>query len=183
MTDDLDNLRSVRHQAVLGNPDGVELSSIMDALDTLDVDERMAWLDEHPEIDEEIHSIWHETVEGFIDALSTSPDVTYDECEESVEFGLDKGRYENTVLQAPDGERHDAGVLYFWATKFGGKMLIDIRERNIPDHVELVGSRLELRNDDSILLLAGEIVEEGGRTADEWLTNNQTVVLDPGSGS
>jgi hypothetical protein len=75
--------------------------------------------------------------------------------------------------------RHDAGLLYLWSTKFDGKKLIDIRERNVPDDVGLVGSRIETRNDDMILLLAGEIVKEGARLAGERIINNQMITLEP----
>lgn len=182
MNDGSDELANVRRQAILANPDGVELSSIMDALYTLDDDERTAWLDAHPGVDEDLRDVWNEILEGFVDVLSTVPDEAWDEYNQRIEYSVETGLYENTVLETTGGERYRIGMVNFWGKPFGGEKLINIRERNIPGNVELVGSRIEIRNEDGILLLAGEIVEEGARMAGEGIVDNQTIVLEPDGG-
>lgn len=172
-------LDSVRRQAILANPEGVQTATILAALDRLDEDEANAWLDEHPDVREQLTNQFAAALEAMSDIVESIPDEAIEQYNQRVEFALDEGNYENTVLETPDGDRHDAGLINFWATDYYGQKLIDIRERNIPEDVDLVGSHVEIRNDDGILLLAGEIVEEGGRMAGDGIINNQTVVVEP----
>lgn len=172
-------LASARRQAILANPDGVELPKIMDALDTLTDDHFEQWLDEHPEVRAQVRARVQNVFDALREVFETIPEEEWDAYNQRVAFALDDGVYEHTVLETADGERYPAGLIGVWGTTFDGQRSLDIRERNIPDGAELVGSRVEIRNDTGILLLAGEIVEEGGRMAGEGIINNQSVVVEP----
>lgn len=180
-TDDTEQrLERARRQAILANPDGVELPKIMNALDTLEDNQFDQWLDEHPEVRAQARARIKDVFDALQEIFESMPDEAIEAYNQRVEFDLDEGLYENTIFETSDGERYPAGLISFWGTsQFDGTKLLDIRERNIPDGVELVGSRIEIRNGDGILLLAGEIIKEGGRMAGEGIINNQTVVLEP----
>jgi hypothetical protein len=181
-TDDSEqDLESARRQAILANPDGVELPKIMNALDTLEDDQFEQLVDEHPEVRAQVRARWHDVFDTLQELFESMPDETIEAYNQRLEFDLDDGLYGNTTFETPAGERHPAGLLSVWGTTFDGQYNIDIRERNIPDDIELASSRIEIRNDDGILLLAGEIVKKGGRMAGEGIIDTQTVLLEPSS--
>jgi hypothetical protein len=179
-TDDSEqDLERARRQAILANPEGVDLPTIMDALDTLDDDQFEQWVDEHPEVRARVRARWQDMFDTLQELFETLPDEAKAEYNQRLELSIDNGLYNNTTLETAGGERYPAGLLSVWGTTFDGQRNIDIRERNIPDGVELVGSRIEIRNADGILLLAGEISKKGGRMAGEGIINTQTVLLEP----
>jgi hypothetical protein len=175
------DLERARRQAILANPEGVELPTIMDALDTLEDDQSDQWVDEHPEVRAHGRARWHDVFDTLQEIFESIPDEAIEAYNQRLELSIDNGLYDNTTLETAAGERHPAGLLSVWGTTFDGQKNIDIRERNISDGVELVGSRIEIRNDDGILLLAGEISEKGGRMAGEGIIDTQTVLLKPSS--
>ena len=67
--DDHNLLEDTRQQAVLANPGGCSVEQLKTALDTLDDDERLAWLEEPPEVYEEFEGAWSEVLKAFVEAL------------------------------------------------------------------------------------------------------------------
>lgn len=68
--DDRDQFEETRQQAVLANPEGCSVEQLKIALDTLDDDERIAWLEDNPEAYEEFEGPWS----GVLDAFVKAPD-------------------------------------------------------------------------------------------------------------
>jgi hypothetical protein len=67
--DDHDPLEKTRQQAVLANPDGCSVEQLKDAPDTPDDDERIAWLEDNPEVYEDLEGPWSEVLESLVEAL------------------------------------------------------------------------------------------------------------------
>ena len=171
MTDD-DQLEKTRQQAVLANPEGCTLEQLVTALDTLDDDERLAWLEENPEVYEELDGPWSEMLEAVVDALTNGFRM---ELRERLEVEIDTGIYENTSIHTPDGETHPAGEVYLWAKCLDGRYNADIKERNVPPVVDLEECDLEIHSDDGVPLLRAAIVDEPNET----LGNSLCLKLEP----
>lgn len=85
---------------------------------------------------------------------------------ERVTFTPETGIYEQATLTTPDGEV-PAGEVYYWSTRSDGCHLVDIRQRNVPPGVDLAECSIEIRNDDGVPILAGDVVDEPPETIGE----------------
>ena len=96
-------------------------------------------------------------VRTAIEQIKTLFDEVWEVRRGRLEFTPDEGIYQNAALVTPDGE-YPAGEVYFWSTTFKGEHLVDIRERNVPPGVDLEQCRLEIRNSDGVVILAGDVL-------------------------
>ena len=170
--DDRDELEATRQQAVLANPEGCDVAQLKAALDTLDDEERLAWLEENPDVYEELDGPWSEILKAFVEAL----DEGIEGNRQRLEVEIDTGIYENTAIHTPDGETHPAGDVYLWAKCLDGRYNADIKERNVPPGVELEECELEIHSDNGVPLLRAAIVDEPNET----LGDSLCLKLDPG---
>lgn len=122
-----------------------------------------------------------ENVRGpeILDALGQLSESTdSSEYDRHIDAGLEDGNYDDAVLETPTGGRHDVGPIAVAPADRPGEVFIDVRERNVPSGIELVGCRLEARADNGSVPLAGELVDEGERTANENGITTRTVLLE-----